>query len=136
MGLKYKYLKPLNEPVPNDWLTIEDEFVLFLVVNLPLMGIDFFVSPETKFDDGSMMMTFVRKGIPRLQVLKLLNDAGNGTYLQNPYLEFVKIKAFRLEPLPDDNFGNGTYMIDGEKVHYGAIQGEVLPGLARVISRY
>lgn len=130
LNLKYSYLTPLDEPVPNDWLSIEDKFVLFLILNTPLMGTDFFVSPDTKFDDGSMILVFVREGIPRIQILKLLNDASNGVFLDNPYLEYVKVKAFRLEPQDD-----GNLMVDGERVGYGPIQGEVLPSFARVLTK-
>lgn len=131
LNVEYKYLKPFGEKVPNDWLTIEDSFVMFAAVNLPLMGSDFIISPETKINDGSMMLTFVRDGAPRMRILEFFDDAAKGKFLENKLIEFVKVKAFRLEPL--DEHGCGNIMIDGEKVHYGAIQGEVLPQFARVL---
>ncbi|CAF0716578.1 unnamed protein product [Brachionus calyciflorus] len=132
LNFEYKYLKPLEEKVPNDWLTIEDDFVLFCAVNLPLMGTDLIISPDTKLDDGCMMLTYVRAGVPRLRVLQLFDDAAKGKFLENPYIEFVKVKAFRLEPLDDHKQGN--IMIDGEKVHYGSLQAEVLPQFVRALA--
>lgn len=131
LNINYKYLKPLNEKVPNDWLTIEGSFVMFAVVNLPLMGIDFIISPESKLNDGSMMLTFVQEGAPRLKILEFFNDAAKGKFLENKYIEFVKVKAFRLEPLDEQSCGN--IMVDGERVHYGIIQAEVLPQFANVL---
>lgn len=131
LNIEYRFLKPLDEKVPNDWLTIEDSFVMFAAVNLPLMGIDFIISPETKLNDGSIMLTFVRDGAPKLRILELFNDAAKGKFLENKYIEFVKVKAFRLEPLDGHECGN--IMIDGERVPYGPIQGEVLPQFARAL---
>ena len=35
---QFRYLPLLEEPVPNDWHTIEDDFSLFLISNLPFIG--------------------------------------------------------------------------------------------------
>ena len=130
--LNFKYLKSLDKPVPNDWLTICDQFVLFLVFKLPYMGQDFFVSPHSKFDDGELVLAFIKSGVPRLEVLNLFNTASKGDFLENPYINYIKIKAFRLEPLGEIN-EDLAMMIDGEKVCYGPIQGEVRPGLGKVL---
>ncbi len=119
----------LDKPVANDWLTIEDDFVSFLLVNLPLIGQDYIASPESKLDDGLLYLTFIRKGISKLDLIKVIGDSGSGNFLKNPHLEWVKVKAFRLEPLD----AHGTIMIDGEKVSYGKIQGEILPSFARTL---
>jgi hypothetical protein len=37
-NLHFQFSTPLEEPVPNDWLTIEDDFSLFLISNLPFIG--------------------------------------------------------------------------------------------------
>ena len=128
----FKYLKPMNKPVPNDWLTICDEFALFLVFKLPYMGQDFFVSPTAKLDDGELILSFIKSGVPSHEILNMFNSAGKGGYLEAPYMHYVKVKAFRLEPLGEIN-DNLAMMVDGEKVCYGPIQGEVRPGLGRAL---
>ena len=135
---QFKYLTPFDQPVPNDWLTIEDNFVLFLVINLPLMGQDLFVSPASKFDDETLLLTFVRKGATRKQLLDLFNNAGDGKFLENSFLEFVKVKAFRLEPMHEAGFdaSQAALMVDGERVPYEKIQGEVVPKLGRILSGF
>ena len=132
----FKYLTPFEDPVANDWLTIEDEFVLFLVLNLPLMGQDLFVSPDSKIDDDSLILAYVKKGATKKELLDLFNYAGDGKFLENSFIEYVKIKAFRLEPIHEPNFKyeHAALMVDGERVPYGRIQGEILPKFGNVLS--
>jgi sphingosine kinase len=132
LNYSYKHLTPMSKPVPNDWLSIEDEFILFLIIKTPLIGMDFIISPDTRFDDGSMVLIFNKTGIPKLDLIKLLSDSSSGNFLKNPNLDFVKIKAFRLEPAREAAIGN--MMVDGERVEYGPIQGEVMPKMARVLT--
>jgi len=44
----------------------------------------------------------------------------------------IPVLAFRLEP--DPSFPPGLLTVDGECVDYGAIQAQVLPSMARVMS--
>ena len=140
---QFKYLRPFEEAVPEDWLIIEDNFVLFLIVNLPLISPDFMVNPEAKFNDGNMHMIFMKEGATKTQLLKVLTQPGDKHHLDNPLIEFVKIKAFRLEPIglvkkssiAIDNVDSGVLMVDGEQVPYGSIQGEILPGLGRIFTQ-
>jgi sphingosine kinase len=125
----FTHLTAFEKPVPNDLLTIDDEFVSFLLVNLPLVGQDYIASPESKLDDGLLYLTFIRKGISKLDLIKVISDSGSGNFLKNSHLEWVCVKAFRLEPLDD----HGTIMVDGEKISYGKIQGEILPSFGRAL---
>jgi hypothetical protein len=131
----FKYLRSFDEPVPSDWLIIEDEFILFLIVNLPLISPDFLASPHATFNDGNMHLLFLKAGATKTQLLKLLTQPGDKHHLDNPLMEFVKIKAFRLEPvgIVGDEGNNGVLMVDGEQVPYGKIQGEICPGLGRTL---
>lgn len=45
-------------------------------------------------------------------------------------MELIPVRAFRIEP---DMNERGCMTVDGEHVDYGPIQGEVFPGLARVM---
>lgn len=128
---KLKYLKPFNEVLPQDWFTIEENFIFVLIVNLPLIAKDFNASPNSKFDDGQLLLIFIREGISKLELLKLFDDTETGVYLNNPKVEYIPVKAFRIEPLTSQ----GCFMVDGERVPYGPIQGEVLPSLANVIAK-
>jgi sphingosine kinase len=130
---KSSLLNPLSQPVPNDWFIIEDKFVFFLIINLPLMGSDFFISPTSRFDNGTLDLLMIREGATRLDLLKIFLNAHNGEMLNNPVIEHLKVKAFRLEPLDDTKDNVGQIMVDGERVNYGAIQGEILNKIANTL---
>ena len=132
----FKYLRPFNEPVPNDWLVMEENFVLFLIMNLPLLTPDFTATTHATCDDGCMHMLFIKEGISKFEIIKLFSDTVSGDHLNSPYVEYVKIKAFRIEPLPTYPGCpvTGNFMIDGEKVPYGNIQGEIMPSLANTFA--
>lgn len=124
-------MRPLDQPVPDDWIIIEENFVLFLVMYMPLLAKDFMAWPDAKLDEGEMLLIFVKEGISRFQLLQLLFKAENGGHLDHPLVEYVRIKAFRLEPLVPE----GNIMIDGEHVPYGPIQGEIMPSFANCIAK-
>jgi diacylglycerol kinase family enzyme len=132
-SVQFSHLTPFDKPVPNDWLTIEDSFVLVIIVNLPLAGQDFFVAPDSTYNDNCMHMVYIRQGATRSDLLSIFNSAKDGSFLKSPHIEYVKIKAFRLEPLDTDNSGN--LMVDGERVPYGRIQGEVVPKLGCFLTK-
>jgi diacylglycerol kinase family enzyme len=126
-SVQFSHLTAFEKPVPNDWLTIEENFILVIIVNLPLAGQDFFVAPDSTYDDNCMYMIYIRQGATRSDMLSIFNSAKDCSFLNSPCIEYVKIKAFRLEPLEQDNSGN--LMVDGERVPHGRIQGEVVPKL-------
>jgi sphingosine kinase len=131
----FKHLAPLESPVPSDWLTIEENFILFLVVYLPLISRDFLGSGESTFNDGSMHVMYIKEGASRIDILKILTEAEDGSHLKNDLVEFVKVKAFRLEPLADATTETtGTFMVDGELIPYGPVQAEITPSLGNVLA--
>jgi sphingosine kinase len=144
----FKYLpNSLDDPVPDNWVTIEENFVFFLVTYLPLIAPDFMAAPESSFNDQCMHLLFIKEGISKAQLLKLFTETEQGEHLSSPFVEYVKIKAFRLEPLPyiDKNNTNltgnnkantddGIMMIDGERVPYGKLQAEIIPGLGNILA--
>ena len=140
----FKYLtNSLDDPLPSDWITIEDNFVFFLITYLPLIASDFMASPESTFNDKCMHLLFIKEGITKTQLLQLFTTTENGEHLNSPFVEYVKIKAFRLEPLPlntrssnkeTSNLNDGVMMVDGERVPYGKIQAEIFPGLGNILA--
>lgn len=99
------------------------------------MGMDFLISPDKTFNDGHVLLCFVREGITKYEMFKFLVQCSQGTILKNPFIEYLKVKAFRLEPLDSDEVKYGSLMVDGEAVSYGKIQGEVLPQFARAFTK-
>lgn len=141
----FKYLAPIDQPLsvtgPN-WVSIEENFVLFLVVYLPLIAPDFIAVPDCKLADGYMHIIFIREGITRAQLLALMQKTDRGEHMSSEFVEYVRIKAFRLEPLTFDTASqhghsnyqsDGIMMIDGERVPYGPVQGEIMPSAANLL---
>jgi len=90
---------------------------------------DFYAAPQKELDDGLIHLGFLRDQ-PRGKVLKILTRLETGQHLDVPGMEHVLVKAFRIEPLSE----KGIVTVDGEQVEYGPIQGEVIPGLSRVMA--
>ena len=124
-------LVPLNQPVPQNWVTIEDDFVSMFAAFLTHLGPDLYVALDKKWADGQMILTFVRAGVPRAAMLGIFMSMEDGSAANSPYVEQIPVHAFRLEPLTD----RGVIAVDGEKVDYGPIQAQVLGPVARVLVR-
>jgi len=122
-------LPPLSSPVPPDWVTLEDDFVLVIALGISHVGQGVIVAPRSKLADGVINLAMVRAPISRVRLIKLylaMQDGG-----EDPDLEVVRVTGFRLEPLDQQE---GSLTVDGELVDYGSVQGQVVPSVARVMS--
>ncbi|SPP77124.1 sphingosine kinase 2 [Drosophila guanche] len=127
-------LPELDEPLPEDegWLVEEGEFIMMHAVYQSHLGIDCHFAPKAQMNDGTIYLILIRGGISRPQLLSFLYNMSTGTHLpevNNEYVKVLPVRAFRLEP--HDN--HGIITIDGERVEFGPLQAEVLPGIARVM---
>ena len=122
-------LTPLDSPVPDDWVVMEDEFLMVTASYQTHLGPDFMVAPDAKLADGLIDLQFVRSDTGRGDVLSMFLNSENGGHLKSPDLEHVKVKAFRLEPFNE----TGNMVVDGELVKYGPIQAQVLPAMGRIM---
>ncbi|EMP28797.1 Sphingosine kinase 1 [Chelonia mydas] len=119
-------------PVPGSWMTVEDNFVLVLAIYQSHLGADLFTAPFARFDDGLIHLCFIKAGISRAALIRLFLAMEKGSHFEQecPHLVHVPVRAFRLEPLTH----KGILTVDGERVEYGPIQGQVHQGLARLIT--
>ncbi|KAL3875800.1 hypothetical protein ACJMK2_033716 [Sinanodonta woodiana] len=124
-------LVQFNESVPKDWVTVEDDFITVCAAYQTHLNSDFLAAPDARINDGIIHLFFVRSGIGKSELLKLFTEMDKGSHVDStsPYIEVVKVLAFRLEPAENQ----GVMMVDGEKVASAPIQGQVLPGLARIM---
>ncbi|KAH8261999.1 hypothetical protein KR038_000112 [Drosophila bunnanda] len=127
-------LPDLDEPLPEDqgWQVEEGEFVMMHAVYQTHLGIDCHFAPKAQMNDGTIFLILIRGGISRPHLLSFLYNMSSGTHLpeeNNEYVKVLKVRAFRLEP--HDN--QGIITVDGERVEFGPLQAEVLPGIARVM---
>ncbi|KAK7112373.1 sphingosine kinase 2-like [Littorina saxatilis] len=125
------FLPPLDEPVPDNWVVIEGKFVLACAIYQTHLGSDMLAAPSARLSDGIIHLMFVREGISRNNLFNLFLTFSEGTHIDSPYVEFVPVLAFRLEP----HHNSGNIMIDGERLdEVMPVQGQVLPGLARIMA--
>lgn len=125
------YCPSLNSPVPEDWIVIDDEFVLVYACHQTHLSTDVYFAPEAKLDDGIMWLVMIRGNVSRAQVMYFLACLQTGDHVHIPYVDVIPIHAFRLEPLTSDGF----LTVDGEVISACTLQAEVLPSIARVMSR-
>ena len=138
----FKYLpESLDDPLPSNWTSIEDEFVFFLVSNVPVLAANCMIAPEAKFADKCMHLIFVRADISKLHTIELLTKMETADFLDSPFVEHVKIRAFRLEPLNSppktesrQQIHTSHMIIDGERVACGRVQAEIMPELANTLA--
>lgn len=127
-------LPPLNEPLPESagWLVEEGEFVMMHAIYQSHLGIDCHFAPKAQLNDGKIYLILIRGGISRPHLLSFLYNMSTGTHLpekNNAYVKVLPVRAFRLEP--HDN--HGIITVDGERIEFGPLQAEMLPGIARVM---
>ena len=125
-------LSPLSEPVPDNWVTLEENFVTVMATYQSHLGSDVIIAPDAKFTDGIIHLCIMKAGIQKSELISVMTKLEKGTHIdhESENIEFVKVLAFRLEPENDQ----GIIMIDGEKVDCKATQGQVLPGLANLMA--
>ncbi|KAH8370998.1 hypothetical protein KR093_005855 [Drosophila rubida] len=127
-------LPALDEPLPQSagWLVEEGEFVMMHAVYQSHLGIDCHFAPKSQLHDGIIYLVLIRGGISRPHLLSFLYNMSAGNHLpekNNEYVKVLPVRAFRLEP--HDN--HGIITVDGERVEFGPLQAEIMPGIARVM---
>ena len=134
-------LNPLSEPVPENWVTIEDDFVLVGAIYQTHLAIDMMSTPQNKIDDGLIHLSLIRyEGMTRSKLLKLMTAMESGNHVGSEGVEIIPCTAFRIEPVSNGTSGSskeegGIMTCDGEAIDFGPIQGQVLPSIARVMTR-
>lgn len=125
-------LPPLDQPVPKDWVTLDDDFITVSASYQTHLGSDIIMAPDARFSDGIIHMCLVRAGVLKSELIQLMGMMEKGTHIDHPSpnVELIKVLAFRLEPLGKE----GIIMVDGEKVHSDSLQAQVLPGLANLMA--
>nr|XP_029116777.1 sphingosine kinase 1 isoform X3 [Elaeis guineensis] len=146
------YLGPVASLDGLEWRSIDGPFVSVWINNVPWAGEDAMLAPEAKFSDGCLDAVIIRE-CPKSALLALMLKMSDGSYVKSPYVTYLKVKAFRLEP--GQRVGNpskgGIVDSDGEVIARGdrandakhqdnlmsygpPIQMTVDPGLATIFS--
>ncbi|XP_067639393.1 sphingosine kinase 2 [Eurosta solidaginis] len=140
INLEYESHRPpstipsLDKPLSTDeWYSEEGDFVMVHAAYTTHLSTDCFFVPDSRLNDGIIYLVIIRAGVSRPQLLQFLMAMSSGTHLPrvpNRFIEVVPVRAFRIEPCTDKE---GIMAVDGERVDYGPIQGEVLAGLINIM---
>lgn len=121
----------ITSPVPDSWTKLSGEFIMVHATYQSHLGTDCHIAPASKLNDGIIWLIIIKGGVSRSVLLSFLLGLSSGSHLQikSEHISYVPVTAFRIEP----NDTEGCMAVDGERVEYGAIQGEMFPGLARIM---
>ncbi|XP_078347012.1 sphingosine kinase 1-like isoform X2 [Oculina patagonica] len=129
-GPSNNLLPPLSSELPPSWKVEEGEFILGCPVFLSHLGTDLMANPEGKFGDGLMGIFYVKSGTGRMALLDLFGKMKDGSHVLSHHVKYIRAFAFRLEP---DTSQPGTIAVDGEKIDYVPIQGQIHRSLGKLM---
>jgi sphingosine kinase len=121
-------MPPLSDPVPSDWVSMEENFVLFWASQVSHGSRTVHQSPASRLNDEIFTIFVIKAGISRLRLIQMLLSMDSGGHTGIPGAEFIQCRAFRLEPRTPGSFND----VDGEPVEDGPIQAQVQPGAMQV----
>lgn len=137
-----------------NWEFVDGPFTYFMGMNLPWCATDTLPAPKAKMNDGFIDTVWINDA-RRVEMLKLLLDTESGKYINLPFVNSKKCKAFLLLPREfyygksggnetidefksaeeasvSKNF-RGILDIDGELIDYGPLYVEAIPSVANLI---
>ncbi|KAK0578307.1 hypothetical protein LWI29_008386 [Acer saccharum] len=102
------------------WRTINGPFISVWLHNVPWGSEDTMAAPDAKFSDGYLDL-IIMKDSPRLSLLAMMSKLNNGDHVKSPYVDYLKVKAFVMEPGPriEDPTEEGIIDSDGEVLARG-----------------
>lgn len=117
---KCGYQGPKVDMKSLNWRKIDGPFVSIWLHNVPWGGEDTLAAPDAEFSDGCLDLIMI-KDCPKLALLKLMTQLNNGGHAKSPYVSYLKVKAFILQPGPrtDDPTKAGIIDVDGEVLARG-----------------
>ena len=130
-GPKADLLVPLSEPVPSSWVVEEGEFMCITMLMIPHMAHKVFGDPMFNIGTGKFRIVIVEGHVSRLGLLNITTKTESGAHVDVDGVVRREAIAFRLEPYT----APGMMTVDGEAVHYGPMQCQIHPALARVMCR-
>ncbi|CAL0312024.1 unnamed protein product [Lupinus luteus] len=102
------------------WRVINGPFISVWLHNVPWGAENTMAAPDAKFSDGYLDL-IIMKDSPKLPLLSLMSKLENGDHVKSPYVTYLKVKAFVLEPGPrsKEREKEGIIDADGEVLARG-----------------
>ena len=124
--LEADLLPDINDPVPDSWVTLEEDFTMIMPLMVPLFSNGLVGDSSMRIGSGELHIVYVTD-ISRSTLFSILVDSN----FEREEMRTVRTRAFRIEPLSQE----GLITIDGEPIEYGAIQGQLHRNMLRIFSR-
>ncbi|KAI4299290.1 hypothetical protein L6164_032762 [Bauhinia variegata] len=103
-----------------NWRVINGPLVSVWLHNVPWGSENTMAAPDAKFSDGCIDLV-IMVSCPKLKLLSMMTELENGGHVKSPYVRYLKVKAFVLEP--GTRFGDqgreGIIDCDGEVLARG-----------------
>ncbi|ONK77059.1 uncharacterized protein A4U43_C02F2670 [Asparagus officinalis] len=80
-----------------EWRSLDGPFISVWLNNVPWSDKGTMPAPQAKFSDGYLDMVITRD-CPKSALLALMLQLADGSHLKSPYVIYLKVKAFQLEP--------------------------------------
>ncbi|KAK7252198.1 hypothetical protein RIF29_35987 [Crotalaria pallida] len=102
------------------WRVINGPFISVWLHNVPWGAEKTMAAPDAKFSDGYLDL-IIMKDCTKLPLLSLMSKLDNGDHVKSPYVTYLKVKAFVLEPGPrlEEPEKEGIIDADGEVLARG-----------------
>ncbi|KAL6546666.1 hypothetical protein OROMI_022387 [Orobanche minor] len=112
-GPKYD-MKSLN------WRKVDGPFVSVWLHNVPWGSEGTMAAPDAQFSDGYLDLIMI-KDCPKLSLLKLMTELNSGDHVKFPFVSYLKVKVFVLQPgsRTNDPTKGGIIDVDGEVLARG-----------------
>ena len=127
----YEHYTP-GGPVPSGW-TVQDNLSLTWVSiqNLPWLMPGMLSAPYCHMTDGCIDVSYATtEGFSRISYLKMLTQAGDGTFVDNPKFSYLKVRSLTMEPYDE----MGYIGVDGERIPFAPVSIHVVQGMINFIS--
>ena len=118
----------VTDPVPDNWKTVEGNFVLFIALLSSYISHGNLMFPDLVLGSGEFNIMFCFEDVTRMELLKAVADTEIA--IRSPKVQIVHTRAFRLEPITP-----GILSIDGERFEYLPFQIQVHKRAMRLFTR-
>lgn len=125
------YIPPLDAPLNERWVTIKDEFYLVYASYQQFLNSTCKFAPDARLDDNTIYLLYINTNVTPWQLLKFLILLEDGSHIDLPYVNFIAVKSFRLEPDSKEDI----MTIDGEQIACSSVQAEIEHKMASILLR-
>ncbi|KAL7533795.1 hypothetical protein ACHAXR_008712 [Thalassiosira sp. AJA248-18] len=126
-GKKRVVMPKLGQPLPDGWVSFEEELLVFWVCNTSHAAYNMFTCPMAKMNDGLFHVLIVRSSCSRLRLLQLLLKLDSGGHVDCKDCEVIDCVAYQFEPLSNVSYN----VLDGELLEDGPTQARFIPSGAQ-----